>query len=494
MSKQISLTRVTILCAVLVGGLLLVSPLVGVGAADNGTANMTVTADTETVGTNQPTNVTVQATDAQNGISAYNFTLTVDDQVATITEVTTLTDGEDGPVTNISYGPNESNVTVTTALLDATHEPAPTTDLVNVTVQGDANGTTEVKITNTTELADTNVETYNITQVTNTSLNVRPTTSIEITPNVSELSVEERTEVAVVATETPLGVSSYNSSVIVDGNATIENVSIPGQSDVEVMVTANGTQANVTVSNITQTQATNVELFTLSVEGTAPGPANISVAPIDGLTGTNGTAYYPTTGSVAMLSVASGDSDESGGGASQAGGGGGTQPLTEEEALPLFEIETVTLETPTATTGETLDISTTITNTGEAGGNQAIELQIENETIVSESLTIREGEEEGITFSEVSVPDVEGTVMLTVVTENESVTETLTVEVPEEETNNETTSETNNSDINESTTNESENTSVESSETTDGDVPGFTVSLFVIALIVIGAGLRHQQS
>lgn len=485
MSKRISLTRVTIVCAVLVAGLLLVSPLVGVGAADNGTANMTVTTDTETVGTDQPMDVTVQAIDAGSGVSAYRFTLTVDNQVATITEVTTLVDGNDGPITNVSYGPNGSYVTVTTALLDATHNPAATIDLVDVTIQGDANGTTEVEIVDVAELADANARAYNVTQTTNATVDVRPTTPIVTTSNVSKIGVEEQAEITVVATETPLGVSSYNSSVAVDGNATIENIRIPAQSDItrNTTVTADGTLANVAVSNATQTQATNVELFTLTVEGAAAGPANITVAPIDGLTGTNGTAYYSTTESVATLSVT--ETDRSGG--SQSGGGGGAQPISEDKVSPRFEVESVAIETATVTTGETFEVNTTITNTGEAGDNQAIELRIEDQAVASESLTLRGGEKAGVTFNSVSVPDMEGTVTLAVVSENDSVTKTLTIEIPEEE-------EEANDETNDSTSDKSENASIESSNTTDGEVPGFTASLLVIALVVAGIGLRHRES
>ncbi|WP_436935778.1 CARDB domain-containing protein [Halovenus marina] len=101
--------------------------------------------------------------------------------------------------------------------------------------------------------------------------------------------------------------------------------------------------------------------------------------------------------------------------------------LTVDKDLPNFQLSNLQPGDTEVDPGQTVDVSATVTNTGEATDEQNISLQIESETVASTSVSLTPGETQDITFTDVSVPETTGSHQYSVSSENDAVTATFTV-------------------------------------------------------------------
>ena len=105
-----------------------------------------------------------------------------------------------------------------------------------------------------------------------------------------------------------------------------------------------------------------------------------------------------------------------------------------EEPEAVFEVSELDPVDETVEQGDAIDVSATITNTGDADGSQTVELRIDGETTATESVELAAGADQTVTFSDVVIDEPSGAVEHGVFTDDDSQTGTLTVEPVEEST------------------------------------------------------------
>ncbi|MFQ3476834.1 hypothetical protein HKK80_11335 [Halonotius sp. F2-221B] len=157
-----------------------------VSASDAGSIDIGVDAP-ETVPTDQSATATVTASGATGGVDVFELTLAASGSEATLEDVSVLTDGTAGPLTDIQYGPNDQTVTVRVTTLDATYENASTISLFDADVSNGENGTVDLAVTGVSTVQDASLEPYTIGQTSGTQIEFTgdtqaPTDSIDI-PN-----------------------------------------------------------------------------------------------------------------------------------------------------------------------------------------------------------------------------------------------------------------------------------------------------------------------
>lgn len=108
-------------------------------------------------------NATVSITGADDGISAYELTLAVNDSDrATLGNVSVHAEGENGPMVTTDSSADGSSVTVTAALLDAVHEPSAETDLIDVTITGQKAGPVELAVVDVSDMTSLDHRQYDV--------------------------------------------------------------------------------------------------------------------------------------------------------------------------------------------------------------------------------------------------------------------------------------------------------------------------------------------
>ena len=141
-----------------------------VSTSDVGTVDIGVNAP-ETVPDDQAATATVTTSGATSGIDVFELTLAVSgSETATLDDVSVLTDGTAGPLTDIQYGPNDQTVTVRVTTLDATYGNASTIPLFDVDVSNAESGTVDLAVTGVTTVRDENLTPYTIGQTNGTQI------------------------------------------------------------------------------------------------------------------------------------------------------------------------------------------------------------------------------------------------------------------------------------------------------------------------------------
>ncbi|MCU4927059.1 plastocyanin/azurin family copper-binding protein [Halobacteria archaeon AArc-dxtr1] len=111
-----------------------------------------------------------------------------------------------------------------------------------------------------------------------------------------------------------------------------------------------------------------------------------------------------------------------------------TGTLTVQEAADpddaYFEVSDLDPEAVTVDPGDEIDVSATVTNTGEQDGTQDIELRIDGDAVDSQELTLEPEASESVSFEGVGTDDLVGEYSYGVYSSNDNVTGTLTVEDP----------------------------------------------------------------
>jgi PGF-CTERM protein len=101
------------------------------------------------------------------------------------------------------------------------------------------------------------------------------------------------------------------------------------------------------------------------------------------------------------------------------------------EGDPVFIVSNLTPVSATVEPGDTIsEISADVENVGGAG-EQTIELQLDGQTLDSQTLQLDNGQSETVTFSDVTAPDSEGTYTHAIASADQTASGSLTVEAPE---------------------------------------------------------------
>ena len=104
---------------------------------------------------------TVSVSDTNSGVSAFNIGLAVDNgDVATIENVSILGNGENGPLTEVDYTSDGTEVKVSAVLLDAEHAPAESIEIIKVELSGESAGSTELQVTDVFEISNSSAKQY----------------------------------------------------------------------------------------------------------------------------------------------------------------------------------------------------------------------------------------------------------------------------------------------------------------------------------------------
>lgn len=311
----------------------------------NTSVNVTVDAVAQRVGVGHKGGATVRLTGAQNGVSAYELVLGVENgSVASIDGISVAGEGSDGPVKNVTYSDNETRAVVEVALLDATLEPANETDLMDVEVGADGVGNTTLAVLDVRQLADADVEEYDVSGVHNETVDVIPAVSLGIDVPANDIDVGGNVSSTVNVQGAVEGVSEYDITLSISNPTvgTITDVTVlpDGTSAAAANVTYedNGSKVHVSVdgSNATRTPAETIDMLNVVVEGAAPGQTQLEVESEARLRGVNDTSYFVESTGAGTVSVvepgeddgneddaAEEDSSDGGDDASSSSGGGG---------------------------------------------------------------------------------------------------------------------------------------------------------------------------
>ncbi|MCU4924460.1 ThuA domain-containing protein [Halobacteria archaeon AArc-dxtr1] len=83
----------------------------------------------------------------------------------------------------------------------------------------------------------------------------------------------------------------------------------------------------------------------------------------------------------------------------------GLEELGDDDGA-FFDVSEITPTETTASQGESINVSATITNTGDTSATQTIECDIDGTVVADEELTLAEGESETVHFDEISTSDL----------------------------------------------------------------------------------------
>lgn len=97
---------------------------------------------------------------------------------------------------------------------------------------------------------------------------------------------------------------------------------------------------------------------------------------------------------------------------------------------PNFELSELEPETANVNPGDELNVSATVTNTGDLSGNQSIVLEIDDEVVRSQNISLDSGESTTVTFVDVEAPDEADRYVHAVVSEDDRLTGELAVRPP----------------------------------------------------------------
>ena len=247
----------------------------------------------------------------------------------------------------------------------------------------------------------------------------------------------------------------------------------------ELSVTA-GDDATVAVDVTNIGDDSGTTPVTLTRDGSAIATTTVSLDPDETTTVSLSTVLEDTGDVPVTVSTDDADLEVTLEATAPATGGGG-QPPADDDTDPSFEVSELDPEAVTVEPDATLEITATITNTGSTGGNQDVELRIDDELIASESVTLGGEATTEVVFTDVTAPAAEGDVTHGVFTEDDSATGTITVEATADDV-----------DAVDDTADVDDADAADEIDT-DDEIPGFTGMLTVLALLVGVGLLRYQQ-
>lgn len=338
-----------VVCTLLVGALVIVpiglsaqpthrseSPLEPRTAiqSDNGSVNLRIDG-TDDIDPNESTTATVTAIGASNGISAYELTLELSSEAARIGNVEVHADGDNGPLTDVTYTDNQTEVTVAVALLEATHDPADEIELFDVVLEGRTAGQSTFEITNIVDFADRDIEQYTIGNRTDETFTVGdPETELSPSPTPSN---PETTSNDSVATPLQLELEPVESTSPVAVNLTATNT---GDEPLEQEI-------NIAVDDV------SVETLTVNL---GPEEQVTRIVPLslpDTVSEANAVSISATGETVTADTVAEPETQTT-----------GTETETAETGPPALTLEAVEFPSQAAA-GDTVTAAVTVSNSGD---------------------------------------------------------------------------------------------------------------------------------
>ena len=172
-------------------------------------------------------------------------------------------------------------------------------------------------------------------------------------------------------------------------------------------------------------------------------------------------------------------------GAPSGGAGGGGTGGGDQDVSAFFEVTDLDPIDTTVEQGDSLDISATITNTGDTGAQQTVTLQIDGDTAAETSVTLLTDGTEIVVFDDIDISELDGEYEHSIVTENDSQTGMLTVTVEDEPPADD-----------DDTGDDADDVAADDDPLDDGvaddangaedDIPGFGAVATLLALMIIG--------
>lgn len=421
-----------------------------VPAAAAGTTDVTLDPVDESISVGGTHTYEVVVENAQNGVGSYGMDVSLaDGSVATITSVTA--EGTTNDENRIAADGDSARI----AAVEADTEDTGRVVVATITVEGDADGTTTLELSNV-ELGDESENDYTIGEVTDATLDVggEGYVDVSLSPDSRDPSGAGNVQFDVQVEGPEAGVGSYDFTVSTSDTtaASIESVEPKGdpgrtnqESDgdsvrvqavgVDTVATEDGavTIATVTVNFQNQDGARlgltvhaigdeesrsyrvdDVSGATLAgSDGTTPtatptatptDTATPTPKPGDGDDGTptptpnagDGSTPTPT----ATATEASNDNGGGGGGGgvppASGGGGGGAAPSGGSNTAPEFVVRDATLQNETILAGESATVAATIENVGNASGQYEANLTVNGRFVTSRFVTVGEGQTEEV--------------------------------------------------------------------------------------------------
>jgi hypothetical protein len=386
-------TRSVALAALVVLSVVAAVPLLSGAATAAGSTTVSLAPQSTSVDVGNTTTFDVVVDPADGGVGAYNFSVSTDATVATVTDVSLAGNPS---FESVDYAADNSSVEVTAAVADTNDTGAVT--IATVTLTGQADGIAPVDLSVNT-LGDESSTAYTFTEE-DAELSVGTGgTTVSLEPGTATLSPGATETLDVVVDPADGGVGAYNFSVSTDATvATVTDVSLAGNPSFEsVDYAADNSSVEVTAvgADTADTGAVTIATVTLTGENLGSTPAELTV---NTLGDESSTAY---------------DVDQT-----------ENTSLTVEEASPSISV-TYEVNRTTVEPGEAVAVTATVENTGDLSGSTDVAFKTDSGTFATESVTVGANATETVTAT--TSFESSGTYEVSV---NELPTTTVTVQQP----------------------------------------------------------------
>ncbi|EJN58504.1 PKD domain-containing protein [Halogranum rubrum] len=341
--------------------------------------SVTLNPANEEIEENDETAFDVVVQNANGGVGAYDFTVTVDDpNVAAITDVQ-LQGSPSSQTSDVTIADDGSSVDVVAALADTDDTGAVT--IATITVEGERDGETDLSLD--VEAVGTEAgASYTVTEATGATLTVTDDSSAG--PANFEVSNLQPSDVTVTQGD------------LVDVGATVENTG--DRSDTQsIEFRVDGTVIDSKEVTLGSGQSTQVGFEDVDTSALSPGSYTHGIYSEDG-------------SATATLTVEAVDE--------------------EPEPEPAnFEVSGLNPTDVTVTQGDLIDVSATVENTGDEEATQTVEFRVGSTVVASQDATLAGGASQMVSFEDVDTSALApGSYTHGVYTDDDSQTATLTVE------------------------------------------------------------------
>lgn len=169
------------------------------------------------------------------------------------------------------------------------------------------------------------------------------------------------------------------------------------------------------------------------------------------------------------------------------GGAGGGAGGGDQDVSAFFEVTDLDPIDTTVAQGDSIDISATITNTGDTGAQQTVALQIDDDTAAETSVTLPTDGTEMVVFDDIDTSELDGEHEHSIVTENDSQTGMLSVTVEDEPPADD-----------DDTGDDADDTVVaddpDGADAAEDDIPGFGAAVTLLALLLVSLLFTRRSS
>ena len=415
-------------------------------AAAAGTTDIDVSPATVETTTGETQTFTVTVPEASDGVSAYDFNVSVGDPA--VAEITRIDDRIGLADTNVNTAIAADGSTANINAFGA-DEPAGSVEVIAVTVELADAGSTTLDVT-VNALGDNTqaVNPYTIDEVTQPTIDVSDI-EVGLDPTSQTATVGDERTYDIVAESVTDGLGYFD--LTVSSTDTAVGPITAGEANAPINSTTiandNGSAQFGGVYNASASTGSTVTLGTVTVGAEAAGSTDLTLD-ITEVGDSNGDEYTVIEGPDGDLTVEAaddggdggddggdggddggdGDDDEDDAGTGGGGGGGGGGGTLGSEYL----VSGLSPQTIEVTQGETITVSATVESDGIFQETKDVELRVDGETLSTQEVSLAGGDTLTVEFTDVGLGDIDaGEYEFGIYTPDSDVTGTITITAPD---------------------------------------------------------------